>query len=389
VQHFFAESAVWLSVICWVAAGLGCIYALAAAWIAGRFVRPAIMPATSYPSVTILKPLHGAEPQLYGRLARFCGQDYPSPIQIVFGVADPADPAIGTVRDLIAAFPDADVELVVASRQHGANRKVSNLINMCAQARHEVLVISDSDIVVDRDYLKRIAASLGQPGVGLVTLLYRGIAATGRWAEFAAAAIDYHFLPNVLVGLKLGLAKPCFGSTIAIDRHTLAGIGGFEAVADYLADDYALGALVRDAGLRVEIPASTVMHVCTERSLRELFRHELRWARTIRAVDPYGYAGLAITHALPFAVLGALLGGLTSASLILIAAALTCRLVLQLQVDRIFHLRRQLFWWGPMRDVLSFVIFVASFFGNAVEWRGHRYAVQSAARIADPDELEP
>jgi ceramide glucosyltransferase len=389
VQHFFAESAVWLSVICYGVAGFGCFYALAAAWIAGRFVGPAIVAPPRYPAVTVLKPLLGAEPELYGRLARFCGQDYPSPIQIVFGVADPADPAVGTVRDLIAAFPDADLKLVVSSRQHGANHKVSNLINMCAEARHEVLVISDSDIVVDPDYLKTIAASLGQRGVGLVTLLYRGIAATGRWAEFAAAAIDYHFLPNVLVGLKLGLARPCFGSTIAIDRHTLAGIGGFAAVADYLADDYALGALVRGSGLRVEIPPSIVMHVCTERSLRELFRHELRWARTIRAVDPFGYVGLAITHALPFAVLGALLGGPTSASLILVAAALACRFVLQLQVDRVFHRRRQLFWWGPMRDVLSFVIFVASFFGNAVEWHGHRYGVQSAARIVDLDRLEP
>jgi ceramide glucosyltransferase len=383
------ESAGWLAVLCSIGAVLGCAYALAAAWIAGRFDRAAIMPPARYPAVTILKPLHGAQPHLYGTLAGFCTQDYPSPVQIVFGVADAADPAIATVRDLIAAFPQADLELVVCSRQHGANRKVSNLINMEAQARHEVLVISDGDIVVDRDYLRTIAASLGQPGVGIVTLPYRGIAAAGRCAEFAAAGIDYHFLANVLVGLELGLAKPCFGSTIAIERRTLAAVGGLAAVADYLADDYALGALVRGAGLTVAIPRTTVMHVCTERSLRELFVHELRWARTVRAIDPRGYAGLAITHALPLAVLAAVLGGMTAASLVLIAAAVACRYSLQLAIDRIIRRQRPFFWYGPLRDALSFAVFVASFFGNAVQWDGQRYRVRSAARIATPEAAEP
>jgi len=382
------ESAGWLAVLFGIGAVLGCAYALVAAWIAGRFDRAAIMPAARYPAVTILKPLHGAQPHLYGALAGFCAQDYPSPVQIVFGVADAADPAIATVRDLIAAFPQADLELVVCSRQHGANRKVSNLINMEAQARHEVLVISDGDIVVDRDYLRTIAAGLGQPGVGIVTLPYRGIAAAGRWAEFAAAGIDYHFLANVLVGLELGLAKPCFGSTIAIERRTLAAVGGLAAVADYLADDYALGALVRGAGLTVAIPSAIVMHACTERSLRELFVHELRWARTVRAIDPRGYAGLAITHALPLAILAAVLGGMTSASLVLIAAAVACRYILQLAIDRIVRRQRYFFWYAPLRDALSFAILVASFFGNAVQWDGQRYRVRSEARIVTPEAAE-
>jgi len=382
------ESDGWLAVLFGIGAVLGCAYALVAAWIAGRFDRAAIMPAARYPAVTILKPLHGAQPHLYGTLAGFCAQHYPSPVQIVFGVADAADPEIATVRDLIAAFPQADLELVVCSRQHGANRKVSNLINMEAEARHEVLVISDGDIVVDRDYLRTIAASLGQPGVGIVTLPYRGIAAAGRCAEFAAAGIDYHFLANVLVGLKLGLAKPCFGSTIAIERRTLAAVGGLAAVADYLADDYALGALVRDAGLTVAIPSAIVMHVCTERSLRELFVHELRWARTVRAIDPRGYAGLAITHALPLAILAAVLGGMTSAFLVLIAAAVACRYILQLAIDRIVRRQRYFFWYAPLRDALSFAIFVASFFGNAVQWDGHRYRVRSETRIVTPEAAE-
>ena len=385
----FTDIANWLSVICEIAAVLGCAYALGAAFTVGQFGRAAIMPATRYPAVTVLKPLHGAEPELYGNLARLCTQDYPSPVQIVCGVADPGDPAIATVRDLIAAFPDSDVRLVVAPRQHGANRKVSNLINMLDAARHDVLVIADSDIVVERDYLKAIAASLGPPGVGIVTLLYGGIGAAGLWSAFAAAAIDYDFLPNVLVGLKLGLAKPCFGSTLAIRRDTLAAIGGFAAVADYLADDYALGTLVRGAGLSVVIPAYTVMHRCTEPSLRALFVHELRWARTIRAVDPAGYAGLAITYALPLALIGAVLGGIGVVSGIVIVAALASRLALQLTVDRVLRRRRPPFWGGPLRDLLSFAVFVASFFGNAVEWDGRRYEVHAAARIVDPDRRKP
>ena len=156
MANVFIAIAAWLSVICLIFAGLGCAYALGAAVTVGQFGRAAIMPATSYPAVTILKPLHGAEPELYGNLARFCTQDYPSPVQIVCGVADPGDPAIATVRDLIAAFPDFDVRLVVSPRQHGANRKVSNLINMMPRARYDTLVMSDSDIVVEPGYLRAV-----------------------------------------------------------------------------------------------------------------------------------------------------------------------------------------------------------------------------------------
>lgn len=369
-------------VVCYAAAAAGCVYALVAAWSARDFARrAAALAATNCPAVTILKPLHGSEPDLYGNLAGFCVQDYPSPVQIVFGVADPADPAVAIVRKLIADFPDRDLALTIDAHRHGANGKVSNLINMLGEARHELLVISDSDIVVGRDYLQAVVASLDRPGVGLVTCLYRGAATTGAWARLAAAAIDYHFLPGVLVGLKFGLAKPCFGSTLALRKETLDRIGGLQAVADELADDYALGALVRGAGLTIAMPSMVVAHLCAERSARELFRHELRWARTIRSVDPLGYYGLAITHALPFALLGVLLGGVTPAAMIVVGA-LVCRFVLQVELDRSFRLRDDVFWMGPVRDILSFVVFVASFFGRGVEWRGHRYGVRADNKLA-------
>jgi len=392
VDEFFAgfsltNAADWAAVICYAAAVLGCLYALAAAWAARGFAHAAPAPAKAYPPVSILKPLHGTEPNLYANLARFCAQDYPSPVQIVFGVADPADPAIAIVRNLIAAFPDRDLQLVVNARRHGSNRKVSNLINMAGQARHDVLVISDSDIIVGPDYLSSIVASLDGPGVGLVTCLYRGAATIGPWARLAAAAIDYHFLPSALVGLKLGLAEPCFGSTIAIRKKTLAMIGGFEAVVEQLADDYALGALVRRAGLSVAIPSMIVAHDCTQTTALDFFRHELRWARTIRSVDPLGYAGLAITHAVPLALLGVLLGGMTPAATIVITA-LACRFILQMELDRAFHLRGDFYWMGPLRDIASFAVFVASFFGRGVEWRGHRYGVQAGNTLAYYGEVE-
>ena len=370
--------------MCYAAAAIGCVYALIAAWAVRSFeasARTAFASAESYPTVTILKPLHGSEPNLYANLAGYCAQDYPGPVQIVFGVADPADPAIRIVRQLITDFPDCDITLAINSWRHGANAKVSNLINMAGEAQHEVLVLSDSDIIVDRDYLKGIVGCLERPGVGLVTCLYRGAATTGLWGRLTAAAIDYHFLPNVLVALKFGLAAPCFGSTIALRKETLAKIGGFESVVDQLADDYALGALVRRTGLTVAMPASIVAHACAERSAGDLFRHELRWARTIRSVDSLGFAGLALTHAWPLALLGIVLGGLTPASMIAIVA-LACRFVLQVELDRAFRLRDDLFWMGPLRDVLSFVVFIASFFGRRVEWRGHRYGVRADNTLA-------
>jgi ceramide glucosyltransferase len=384
----FASFADLASVICYAIAALGCAYALFAAWSAHAFVRSAAVPATGTgPAVTVLKPLHGAEPGLYANLAGFCAQDYPGPVQIVFGVANPSDPAIGVVRKLIADFPSRDLALSINPRRRGVNAKVSNLINMLDEARHEVLVVSDSDIAVAPDYLKTITASLDQPGVGAVTCLYRGVASAGLWSRLAAGAIDYHFLPSVLVGLKLGLATPCFGSTIALRKQTLAAAGGLQAVADQLADDYALGALVRRAGLKVAIPAYTVAHVCSEKSARDLFHHELRWARTIRSVDPAGFAGLAITHALPLALLGMLLGGVTAAAPI-VAAALACRLALQVGVGRAFGLRGDFFRLGPLRDILSFAIFVVSFFGRGVQWRGHRYGVRGDRTLAYYGEVE-
>ena len=279
-----------LALPCLVLACVGCLYLVYAAIVAATF-SPEAAPKSPVPTpVTLLKPLKGDEPALLRNLASFCAQDYPAPIQIVFGVQAANDAAIPVVHRLEADFPDRDVRLVVEPAAHGANRKISNLINMAPAARHACLVLSDSDIAAPSDYLLRVAAALAEPGVGGVTCLYHGVAVAGFWSQLSALAIDAHFLPNVLVGLRLGLATPCFGSTIALRRSHLDAIGGFAAFADVLADDYAIGAALRAKGLRIAIPRFLVGHTCAESSLTELWRHELRWARTIRTVDLKGHA---------------------------------------------------------------------------------------------------
>jgi ceramide glucosyltransferase len=380
--QLLGESATYGSFVCYIAAILGCAYALFAIWAVRGFARETTTsPPTKVPPITILKPLHGPEPNLYANLATFCEQDYPAPVQVVCGVANPDDPAAAVVRRLIADCPGRDLALVINAHRHGANGKVSNLINMQAEAQHETLVIADSDIAVTPEYLANVAASLSAPGVGLVTCLYRGAGLTGIWSRLAAAGIDYHFLPNVLVGLQLGLATPCFGSTIALTRSTLSKVGGLQSVADQLADDYGLGMATRLAGLKVAIAPFMVTHVCSERSLRELLLHEIRWARTIRAVDPMGFTGMGITYAVPLALIGVALGGLTPAALV-VPAALACRFALQAELTRLFGLRNGISWLGPARDILSFIVFVASFFGRRVEWRGQYYGAAADKTLA-------
>jgi ceramide glucosyltransferase len=387
MEFQYQQAAAWLSFLCLLAAACGCFYALGIAWLSRRLAPGSEASGGPYPPVTLLKPLHGAEPGLEDNLASFCVQDYPGPMQIIFGVQDPADPAIAVVRRLADRFPHLDLELVIDSRRYGANRKISNLVNMASHIRHRVVVLSDSDIRVGTDYLQNVVPALEKPGVGLVTCLYRGAWTASPWSQLAAQTIDYHFLPSVLFGLEFGLARPCFGSTIALRRATLELIGGFEAFVDQLADDYAMGEAVRELGLQVVMPAYLVTHLCSERSAPDLVGHELRWARTIRLLDPVGFAGTAITHPLPFAVLGACLGAFAPAGLVMIASALACRLILQMHIDDALKVGDNRFWWGPVRDLLSFAIFAASFFGKAVTWRGQRYSVRADGTLVYVGEI--
>ena len=364
---------------------LGAGYALFAAVLVGRFMRGEAPAPAGYPPVTILKPLYLNEPGLPDNLESFFVQDYPGPIQIVFGVHDEKDPAAEVVRQLQARHPHLDTVIVADNALHGSNAKVSNLINMLPAARHDMLVLSDSDITVSPRWLRQVAGALATPGVGLVTCLYTGEAARAEdqvWSRLSAMGTSYEFLPNVVVGTSLGLAEPCMGSTIALSRATLDEIGGFLAFADYLADDYEIGRAVRQRGHMLAIPAMGVSHTAAERSLGELFRHELRWTRTIRTLDPLGHLGSVITFGFPIALIAAILLDFSWLGLAVLAITLAARIFLKRRIDAIFGAKAGPFWLLPARDLLSFAVFVTSQFGETVHWRGSRFAVEPSGAMA-------
>jgi ceramide glucosyltransferase len=367
-----------------ILASVGAAYALAAGILVPRFTarRQHNCAPRDAPGVTILKPLRGTEAELDENLATFCRQDYMGDVQIVFGVQDASDPAVGAVREIERQFPGLDVAVVVNARTCGSNRKIANVVNMMPAAKHDVLLLADSDIAVGQDYIRTIVAALAADRVGAVTCLYQGEATSGIWPRMAAMAIDHHFLPGVVIGLRLGLAEPCFGSTIALRRSVLDRIGGFEQFADHLADDYEIGKAVRAAGYRVAIPPMIVAHGCAERSCGELIAHELRWARTIRAVDPVGFAGSGVTHALPFALLAAVFIGFSPVSLAAVVGVVALRLWLAARIDTAIGAEPR----GPAltlaRDLLSFYVYVAAFFGRSVTWSGRRYRIGPERTIA-------
>ena len=356
----------------------GAAYAVFAALLVRRFMRARAEGPAAHPPVTILKPLYRCEPGLFENLESFCRQDYPGAVQIVFGVHDQADPATEVVRALKAKYPQADMTMVVDTAQHGANAKVSNLINMMGSARHDVLVLADSDIRVMPQWLVRVVEALQRPGVGIVTCLYTGEVVAGDrsfWSRLAAMGTSYEFLPNVVVGTSLGLAAPCFGSTIALARKTLDDVGGFTAFADCLADDYEIGRAVRAMGHTLAMPALGVAHTATEPGFLDLFRHERRWRHTIHRIDPAGNLGSIVTFGFAFAVIAAVLLNFSAVGLCAVAATLAARLFLKHRIDRLFGTYAGPFWLLPLRDLLSFAVFVNALFGESVHWRGTRFEI--------------
>jgi ceramide glucosyltransferase len=363
--------------IAWVAI-LGAGYAALAALLVSRFMRGERPAPRQYAPVTILKPLHQGEPGLQQNLETFFAQDYPGEVQIVFGVHSEGDPAIAVVKALQARYPERDTAIVADTALYGTNAKVSNLINMLPAARHDTLVLSDSDIAVSPLWLRQVAGALERPGVGIVTCLYTGEPEHGEhwlWSALSAMGTSYDFLPNVVLATSLGLAAPCFGSTIALKRETLDEVGGFNAFADYLADDYEMGRAVRARGYTLAIPALGVGHTAAETSAAELLRHELRWTRTIRMVNPLGHLGSFITFGFPIALFSALMTGFAPLSLWALGLTLAARLFLKYRIDGIFGTYAGPYWLLPLRDLLSFTVFVMSLFGETVHWRGSRFAI--------------
>ena len=373
----------WLFLACAV---LGSLYQLLAAYAVRRFVEQPTQKPRERPPVTLLKPLCGDESGLYRNLRSFCELDYPE-LQIVCGVRDPKDPAIAIIRALQVEMPDADLVLVSNPILHGANYKVSNLINMMPAAKHDVLVLSDSDMRVGRNYLDTVVETLLRPGVGLATCLYVGRPVSGFWSALGAAGINFWFLPSAMVSKLLGGKNGCYGATIALRRSTLEKAGGFYALKDQLADDYALGSRVEHGGEAVVVAPYFPSTIVDEPDFGTLFRHELRWARTIRNTAPAGYAGSAITYPVPLALIGVILGSVAGLpwqmlTTILLLAGL-CRVALVALVSSTLAAPKPRWWIFLPRDVLSLVILVLAFCGRSVSWRNSAFRVDSVGALSE------
>ncbi len=360
----------------------GIAYLVAAIASVAAFRRRRYPAAGLCPPVTVLKPVCGLEHGLYENLRSFCDQDYPE-FQVIFGVRDPEDPALPVVRRVIRDFPAAEPVLLVGGAADAANLKVSSLVNMFPAARHDLIVVADSDMRVDRNYLRGVASAFGDPRVGAATCLYSGTPVGGIASRLGAMFINDWFLPSVLVALAFQELRFCFGATMAVRREALGAIGGFGALAPYLADDYMLGDLVARHGYRVALSPYVVECVVAEAGPRSLVAHELRWARTVRACRPAGYAFSIIGNgAVSLALLHFLASGFGVAGGALLLLAVALRVVLHAGARSVARVPGPAEpWLVPLRDLLCLAIWAASFWGRGVRWRGRRFSVRPDGRF--------
>jgi ceramide glucosyltransferase len=325
------------------------------------------------PAATVLKPLCGAETETYECLRSFCDQEYPR-FQVIFGVADPNDPVIAVARRLQREFPQRQLQLVIDGRQHGSSRKVSNLVNMMAHAKHDYVVLSDSDVRVERNYLAKVVAPLLERDVGIVTCPYRGVSRGGLWSRLESMFINEWFMPSVRVAAMAGSRAFAFGASIALRRDTLSQIGGFISIVDQLADDYRLGELTRAAGLRTVLSDVVVEIAVAERSFEELIGHELRWLRTIRMLRPAGYSFSFVTFTIAVALIGTCLSRGAPAALVMLGIAALARFLLHLQTRQAGTTAAHLLI-VPFRDMLSLILWGISFRNRRVRWRDDHFEV--------------
>ena len=349
------------------------------------FSQPKAQEIRDLPPVSIMIPLHGADFKAYQNYARFCRQDYPA-FQLVFGVREAGDSSIPIVEKLQADFPDRDIALVICPDVMGANLKVSNLQNMLARVKHERLIIVDSDIRVEPDYLRRVMSELSQAGVGLVTCLYRAAEAPDFGARLEAVGITGEFAAGVLMARMLEGVKFALGSTMATTRTRLAAVGGFPALKDYLADDFMLGNLIAAQGHEVRLSHTVVETAMAPVGFTGMMRHQMRWARSTRISRPAGYFGLLFTYGTALALINAGVASGSPFSLWLLGATLLVRLAMGWLIG-VYWMRdkilRKHFYLLPVRDGLSFAIWALSWFGRTVYWRGRRFAVKRDGRMIE------
>lgn len=322
------------------------------------------------PPVSVLKPLAGDEPLLEEALSSLCRQDYPE-FQIVLGATDAADTALLVARRIAARFPAIDIAIVAGGAPPSPNRKIANLIAMLPAAKHAHLVIADADVHAPPGYLDALAAALEVPATGLTTTLYTGRPGSPGWpARFGASQITHSFLPDALIARALG-RQDALGATLALTRETLARAGGFSALESELADDAVLGRRIAALGLAVRLAATIPATTVPEQTFAALFRHELRWGRTIRGLAPAQYALSALRYPVVFALAALALSAAAPWSVVLFFAAWVLRAAIGRGIDRALDLRPVLpIWLIPLRDLLSFLVLLVSHAGWRVEWRG-------------------
>ena len=351
-------------------------------WAAGRYRRE--MPKTPNdgfaPPVSILKSLKGVDPHMYAAFRSHCLLDY-GEYEVLFGVSDLTDPALALVSKLQEEFPNVQLRIVHCPQPLGLNGKVSNLAQMLPQARYEHVLINDSDILVAPDYLRRVMAPFADSTVGMTTTLYRGLAGTTLGSKLEALGISTDFMGGVLVaremehGIRFGL-----GATIATTKTVLRAIGGFEPLVDHLGDDYELGARASAAGFRIELPDAVVETALPDYSFRDFWVHQLRWARNVKDRRRAQYFGLIVTFGLAWAILAVAVQPHAWWTWAILAATAAIRLIAAFSCGVSILGDRQILrdWWLiPVRDAIALAVWIASFAGNSVEWRGLRFRLRN------------
>jgi ceramide glucosyltransferase len=352
-----------------IAATASLAYTAAAIAACENFSRRGTDRADRTPPVTLLVPLHGAEPLLEENLRAFVEQDYPE-LQVVLGVAHADDAALPIARRVAAALPDRRIEIDVGEVPGARNPKLANVLSMMRLVRHQTLILADSDTRVDAQYVRAVTAPLQQPEIGAVTCLFAGAPVGGLAAHLGAMFMNEQFIPSALVDRLFGPLRHCFGPTNAFRSAVLQSIGGFEALAPHLADDFMLGNFIARRGLRVVISKYVIRTMVTDPTVAALWEHELRWHRTIRGLQPLGYAGMFLTFPVPLALLAFAIAPRRARAGLLLAAAVGARVALQRVAARALGVPPAALWMIPLRDAFGLAVWARGLTGHDVRWRG-------------------
>lgn len=362
------------------------VYSLLSLACARRYFAAQKPHNAAQPPVSILKPVKGLDQESYDNFATFCNQEYSGQVQLLFAVASPDDPAIAAINQLMADFPERDISLTINPAIHGSNHKVSNLINVFPKARHDIIIVCDSDIRVTPGYLSSVTAHFSDQQVGLVTSLYRTSRVHGIATAVEATGFTVEMIPNVMVALQLEGLSFALGASMAVRRQALAAMGGFEALSDYLADDYQLGNKVHRAGWRIALDDCFVESMLSSENLAVTFSRQLRWARTMRVSRPGGYLASGVTLPFPAAMLAMLIAPSPATALASLLLLYGVRLGVSTIYSRCFvrdGLLPRWLWLIPLRDMLAFFSWALSFLGNRVEWRGSRFLLKPGGKLEE------